>query len=105
MVTQGSVLAIDLAAFSAHLLETREVSPRARIIAQAITVLFSAAAVNVYLLATLDEGQVWAPQATAVEVSVHDSSVPVAQGTLGLIAPQARPFLPTATELLREQYA
>jgi RND family efflux transporter MFP subunit len=105
MVTQGSVLAIDLAAFSAQLLETREVSPRARIIAQAITVLFSAAAVNVYLLATLDEGQVWAPQATAGEVSVHDSSVPVEQGTLGMIATQARPFVLTAKELVREEYA
>src|SRR5260370_41027904 len=92
MVTQGSVLAIDLAAFSAHLLETREVSPRARIIAQGITVLFSAAAVNVYLLATLDEGQVWAPLAPAAADSVHDSSVPVQQCTLGMIATQARPL-------------
>jgi hypothetical protein len=44
MVTQGSVLAIDLAAFSAQLLENREVSPRARIIAQAVMDLFPAGA-------------------------------------------------------------
>jgi len=105
MVTQGSVLAIDLAAFSAQLLENREVSPRARIIAQAVMALFPAAAVNVYLLATLDQGRVWSPQATAGEVTVHDSSVPAGQGTLGRIATNARPFVLSAKQLLREEYA
>ena len=105
MVTQGSVLAIDLAAFSAQLLENREVSPRARIIAQAVMALFPAAAVNLYLLATLDQGRVWSPQATAGEVTVHDSSVPAGQGTLGRIATNARPFVLSAKQLLREEYA
>jgi RND family efflux transporter MFP subunit len=105
MATQGSVVAIDLAAFSAQLLDDREVSPRARIIAQAITDLLPGTAANVYLLATLDEGQVWAPQATAGEVSVPDSSVPAEQGTLGLIASQARPFVLSAKALVREEYA
>jgi RND family efflux transporter MFP subunit len=105
MVTQGSVLAIDLAAFSAQLLENREVSPRARIIAQAVAGLFPAAATNVYLLSTLDRGQVWVPQATAGEVSVHDSSVPVEQGTLGMIASKVRPFVVSTKELVREEYA
>jgi RND family efflux transporter MFP subunit len=105
MVTQGSVLAIDLAAFSAQLLETREVFPRARIVAQAVADLFPAAAVNVYLLASLNEGQIWAPQATVGEVSVHDSSVPAEEGTLGMIATKARPFVLTTKELVREEYA
>ncbi len=105
MVTLGSVLAIDLAAFSAQLLETREVFPRARIVAQAITDLFSAAAVNVYLLATRDEDQIWVPQATVGDVTVHDSSVPAEQGTLGMIAPKAMPFVLTTKELVREEYA
>ncbi|HEY8669989.1 MAG TPA: hypothetical protein VIL63_04045, partial [Terriglobales bacterium] len=74
MATQGSVLAIDLAGFSALLLENREVFPRARVIAQAVTDLFPDAAANVYLLATFDQGQVWAPQATSGEVTVHDTS-------------------------------
>ena len=105
MVTQGSVLAIDLAVFSAQLLQNREVSPRARTIAQAVADMFPAGAANVYLLATLDEGQVWAPQATVGEVSVHDSSVPAEQGTLGMVASKVRPFVLTAKELAREEYA
>ena len=105
MATQDSVLAIDLAAFSAQLLQTREVAPRARIIAQAVTDLFPAAAVNVYLLGTLDEAQVWTPQATAGEVTVHDTAVPAAQGTLGMLATEARPFVLTAKKLVREEYA
>ncbi len=105
MVTQGSVLAIDLAAFAAQLLENREVSPRARIIAQAVMDLFPAAAINVYLLANLDAGRVWTPHATAGEVTVHDSSVPTGQGTLGMIASNARPFVLSAKQLLREEYA
>jgi RND family efflux transporter MFP subunit len=105
MATQDSVLAIDLAAVSAQLLENREVAPRARIIAQAVADLFPAAAVNVYLLGSLDEAQVWTPQATVGEVTVHDSAVPAAQGTLGMLATEARPFVLTAQELVREEYS
>jgi len=105
MATQGSVLAIDLAAFSAQLLENREVSPRARIIAQAVTDLFPAAAANVYLLATLAGVQVWTAQATAGEVSLNEASVPAEQGTLGMIATEARPFTLTAKQIAREEYA
>ena len=98
-------MAIDLAVFSSQLLETREVSPRARIIAQAVAGLFPAAAVNIYLLATVEGDQVWAPQATAGEVTVHDSAVPAAQGTLGMLATEARAFALTAKKLVREEYA
>ena len=105
MATQGSVVAIDIAAFSAQLLDNREVSPRARIIAQAVTDLLPGTATNVYLLATLGEGQVWAPQATAGEVAVHDPSIPAEHGTLGMIASKARPFVLSAKELVREEYA
>jgi len=105
MATQGSVLAIDLAGFSALLLENREVFPRARVIAQAVTDLFPDAAANVYLLATFDQGQVWAPQATSGEVTVHDTSVPAEYGTLGMIASKIRPFALSAKELAREEYA
>src|SRR5579863_1695061 len=105
MATQGSVLAIDLAVFSAQLLENREVSPRARIIAQAVTDVFPAAAANVNLIATLDQNQVWTPQAMAGEVTVHDSSVRAEQGTLGRLASKARPFVIITKELVREEYA
>ena len=104
MVTQGSVLAIDLAGFSAQLLETREVFPRARIIAQTITELFPAAAANIYLLSTLDGDQVWVPQATVGEVAVHDTSVPAEQGPLGLIASKGRSFALSGM-VPREEYA
>jgi RND family efflux transporter MFP subunit len=105
MATQGSVLAIDLAGFSAQLLETREVSPRARIIAQTVADLFPAAAANVYLLSTLDGDQVWAPRATVGEVSVQGVSVPAERGTLGMIASKVRPFALGGKELAREEYA
>jgi len=65
MATQGSAQAIDIAVFSGQLLAHREVSPRARIIAEAVADLLSGSACTVYLLATSDAGQVWAPQATA----------------------------------------
>jgi RND family efflux transporter MFP subunit len=105
MATQDSVLAIDLAAFSAQLLQTREVAPRARIIAQAVADLFPAAAVNVYLLTAPDEDHVWVPQATVGEVAVHESFVPAGQGTLGTLAERAKPFVLSAKKLLREEYA
>lgn len=105
MATQGSVVAIDIAAFSSRLLDHREVSPRARVIAEAITDLLPGTAVNVYLLATLDDVQVWAPQATAGDVSVHGSSVPTDKGTLAIVAAKAEPLVFSGKELLREQFA
>jgi RND family efflux transporter MFP subunit len=57
------------------------------------------------LLATSDEGQVWAPQATAGDASIPDALILVNEGTLGILADKAAPLLFSAKDLVREQYA
>lgn len=105
MATQGSAQAIDIAAFSAQLLENREVSPRARIIAEAVTDLLAGSACTVYLLATGEDGEVWKPQATAGNASIPDAVIPVNEGTLGTLAAKGEPLFFSGKELSREQYA
>ncbi len=105
MATQGSVLAVDIAVFSAQLLDQREVFPRARIIVEAVTDILSGTAATVYLLASADESQVWVPQASAGDVTVHGSSVAIDHGTLGIVAVKGEPLAFSGTELTREQYA
>jgi len=105
MATQGSVLAVDIAAFSAQLLDHREVFPRARIIVEAVTDILSGTAATVYLLASGDESQVWVTQASAGNVTVHGSSVAIDHGTLGIVAVKGEPLAFSGTELTREQYA
>lgn len=105
MATQGSALALDIAAFSAQLLDHREVSPRARITVETIADLFPGSACSVYLLADGDEGQVWSPQATIGDVTIADSSIPLNEGTLGVLAEKLQPLVFFGKELAREQHA
>jgi RND family efflux transporter MFP subunit len=105
MATQGSVLAVDMAAFSTQLLDHREVFPRARIILEAITDLIPGTAASVYLLTTLDGIQYWTPQAAAGDVTVHDSTIATDHGTLGVLAAKGEPLIFSEKELVREQYA
>jgi GAF domain len=105
MATQGPVIAVDIAAFSAQLLDYRETPPRARIIVEAVTDLLPGTAAIAYLLATLDDGQVWAPQATAGDVHVNDSAVNADRGTLGMMAEKSEPVVLSGRDLVREQYA
>ncbi len=105
MATQGSVLAVDIAAFSALLLDQREVFPRARIIVEAVTDVLSGTAATVYLLASGDETQIWVPQATSGDVTIHGSSVATDHGTLGVVAVKGEPLAFSGKELEREQYA
>ncbi len=93
MATQGPGVAVDIAALSAQLLENREVCPRARILAQAVTDLLLGTAANIYLLATTHEGQGWAAQATSGDVSVEEGFVPIAHGTLGTLASNSEPVV------------
>ncbi len=95
---------MDVAALSAQLLDNREVSPRARIIAQTVADLVPDSAVNIYLLASIDERSVWAPQATVGDVSVQHSSVPADQGILGTLAAKAQPLVFSGRALMREEY-
>ena len=105
MATQGSALATDIAAFSARLLDHREVSPRARIVSEAVADLVSGNACTLYLLGPGDAGQAWIPQATAGDASIPDSSIPVGHGTLGILSEKAKVLVFSARELTREQYA
>ena len=75
MATQGSVVAVDISALSAQLFDHREVLPRARIVAQAVAEFLPGSAVAIYLLATIDDGQAWAPQTTVGDLTIPESAV------------------------------
>jgi RND family efflux transporter MFP subunit len=105
MASQGSALAVDIAAFSARLLDHREVSPRARIIADAVADLLPGSACTVYLLGRREDAQVWTPRATVGDASIPDSAIPTTEGTLGVLAAKPEPLVFAGKELLREQYA
>jgi len=105
MATQGSVVAVDLSAFSAQLFDQREVLPRARIVAQAVAEFLPGSAVAIYLLATVDEGQVWSPQTIIGELAIPDSAVSTTEGTLGILAEKSEPLVFSGRDLLREHYA
>ena len=70
MATQGPMVAIDLAAFSARLFDSRELAPRARLAAQAVRDLLPGTGINIYLLGDQAGERVWTPQATVGDVSV-----------------------------------
>ena len=105
MATQGSAVAVDISAFSAQLFDQREVLPRARIVAQAVADFLPGTAVALYLLADGDEGQVWAAQTTVGEVTIPESSVSTAEGTLGILAEKGEAQIFSGKDLLREHYA
>jgi RND family efflux transporter MFP subunit len=97
-------LAVDIAAFSAQLLNHRELSPRARTIIEAVTDVLPGTGVNLYLLISENEGQCWVPQATTGDVTVHESMVAADRGTLGLLAAKDEVLVFSQSELVREQY-
>jgi len=102
MATQGSIVAMDVAAFSTQLLESREVIPRARLIAQTVCDLLPGSAAVVYLL---QEGSTWSAQAAAGEVTIHDPEVDLRHGTLGVLAENPEPIVFSGKTLVREEYA
>ncbi|PYV60861.1 MAG: hypothetical protein DMG95_13615 [Acidobacteria bacterium] len=105
MATQGSVLAVDIAAFSARLLDHRELFPRARTIVETVTDVLPGTAASLYLLISENENQFWASQATTGDVTMHESVVAADRGTLGVLAAKAEPLVFSQRELVREQYA
>ena len=85
MPIQSSGLTLNIAAFSARLLEEHEVFPRARITAQTIAEALPGSAVNVYAIADLAEGDVWTVIATAGQAAVPEATIPLQAGTLGIL--------------------
>lgn len=105
MATQGPVVAMDIAALSARLLEVRELAPRARLAAQAVADLLPGSAVNIYILGEQDAAQVWIPQASIGDVSVTEAAVPLEQGALGTLGGTSEVVAISGRELVREEYA
>src|SRR5215469_7844661 len=105
MAIQRPIVAVDVTAISARLLENREVTPRARILARSVTELLPGTATNVYLLGEQEGEPVWVPQASVGDVTVPDTAVPLAQGALGTLAANALPLVLSGKSLVREQYA
>lgn len=105
MATQGPVVAMDIAALSARLLEIRELAPRARLAAQAVADLLPGSAVNIYTIGEHNGEQVWVPQASVGDVSVTEAAVPLQQGALGTLAANSEALTISGKELVREEYA
>lgn len=105
MATQGPVVAMDIAALSARLLEVHELAPRARLAAQAVADLLPGSAVNIYTIGEQNGEQVWVPQASVGDVSVTEAAVPLEQGALGTLASAGEMAVFSGKELIREEYA
>jgi RND family efflux transporter MFP subunit len=105
MATQGPVVAMDMAAFSARLFDCRELAPRARLAAQAVADLLSGTGINVYLLGDQAGERVWTPQATVGDVSVLEASLPLEHGVLGTWADNPEPLVLSGKQLIREEYS
>jgi RND family efflux transporter MFP subunit len=105
MPIQSSGLTLNIAAFSARLLEEHEVLPRARIAAGTISDALPGCAVNIYLTTPLAEGDAWAVMASAGEEAVPEDAIPLHTGTLGILAHERTPLLFDGNALSREEYA
>ncbi len=105
MASQSFDLRTDPLDLSARLLSAQEVVPRARILASFVAGRFLGAAVNVYILSSLNSEEVWLPKASLGEVSVYEGSVPADTGTLGEMKARQKPLLFSGKELQRETYA
>jgi RND family efflux transporter MFP subunit len=105
MPIQSSRLVLNLAAFSARLLEQQEVSPRSRITAQTIAQALPGTAVNIYVTGSDAEGDIWMAIASAGEAAVPESTIPLQTGILGILAKELKPLLFEGGTLSREEYA
>jgi len=104
MATQSPGFSVPLADFAATLLAQREISPRARIIAQFVSGFVPEAAVVVYAIHDQDE-PAWKPEAVLGEIAMQESIVEHGAGTLGALAENREPVVYEASELAREDYA
>jgi RND family efflux transporter MFP subunit len=105
MASQSFDLRTDPLDLSARLLSAQEVVPRARIVARFLADHVLGAAVNVYILQSSADEEVWLPRASLGEVSVQEGSVPAETGTLGDLKAQQKSLIFSGKELLRENYA
>ena len=104
MATQSSNIVLDIAAISVHLLEAREIAPRARTIARSLAALLPGSAVNVYMVSQNTEGEIWTVHGTVGDAA-PDQTVPLDAGMLGTLDANSEPLLLAGETLIREQYA
>ena len=96
---------IDLTAFSADLLATQELIPRARLIARAVAQLVPVCSTNVYTAGFADGARVWIPRAWSGEQTVRGAIGAAETGTLAELARRREPLLHSGAHLSREDYA
>jgi RND family efflux transporter MFP subunit len=105
MAIQSSGLSLDLVNLSQRLLFEYEVSPRARIIVQAVAEALPGAAVNIYILKHAEGDEpVWSPL-NSVGDAKPDHEVSATVGALGILANDPHPFVLSGDALSREEYA
>ena len=105
MPIQSSGLMLPITELSARLLETQEVGPRARIIAQTVAEGIPGIAVNVYATSAEPGGEVWIWLASSGDVAVAESTIPLQAGTLGSLARDLKPVQFEGSTLIREEFA
>jgi len=105
MPIQSAGPTLNIAAFSARLLQQHEVLPRARITAQIIADTLPGSAVNIYTSTTLAGGDVWTVLATVGDAEVTEPTIPLDTGTLGILARELKPLRFEGKTLSREEYA
>jgi RND family efflux transporter MFP subunit len=98
-------LKIDLTRFSAELLGSSEIIPRARRIAFAISQVFPGSSVNVYTSGSVGGDQLWIPRAWSGEQTARSAAIPIDRGTLGRLIADRAPMVFRGADLSREDYA
>jgi RND family efflux transporter MFP subunit len=98
-------LKVEFSKFSAALLASLEIIPRAKFIAAAIAEAFPGASVNVYTPGELDGEQVWILKAWSGEQTVRSATVSTKHGTLNELMSQQGPLFYVGSDLTREDYA
>ncbi len=104
MATQSPGFSVSLAELAAALLAAREVAPRARLIAEAISQLLPGTAVVVYIIEDPEAPQ-WTAKAFVGDVKLSGQVVEFESGTLGELAKSPEPFVCQAADCAREDYA
>src|SRR6202790_377847 len=105
MVSQSLNLRICLFDLPPRLLSVQKLLPRAPVIARTIAEQLPGTAVNVYVLSSLDNDEVWVPKATIGDVSVQAETLPAESGILGELLAQKKVLLLSGKNLSREKYA
>src|SRR5690348_13678737 len=104
MATPSASFAVPLTEFAAALLAERELTPRARLIAEQIAPMFPGSAVVLYIIEDQD-APAWTPKATNGEIALHESQVELGHATLGRLVEGRAPLVLAGKELPREEYA